>query len=82
MMVIIDDGNGDDDEGDDEDDADDDDDDDDADNDTLVSISHHNRCRPYLVYIGFKGSVRPDWRRRGRVVMIIIMTAGDAEDAR
>ena len=80
MMVIIDDGNGDDDEDDDEDDADDDDDDDD--DDTLVSISHHNRCRPYLVYIGFKGSVRPDWRCRGCVVMILIMTAGDAEDAR
>ena len=79
MMVIIDDGNGDDDEDDDEEDADDDDDDDD---DTLVSIPHHNRCRPYLVYLGFKGSVRPDWRCRGCVVMIIIMTAGDAEDAR
>ena len=74
MMVIIDDGNGDDDEDDDEDDADDDDDDDD-DDDTLVSIPHHNRCRPYLVYLGF-------WRCRGCVDMIIIMTAGDAEDAR
>ena len=81
MMVIIDDDNGDDDDDDDEDDADDDDDDDD-DDDTLVSISHHNRCRPYLAYIGLKGSVRPDWRCRGCVVMLIIMTAGDAEDAR
>ena len=71
MMVVIDDGNGDDDEDDDEDD-----------DDTLVRISHHNRCRPYLVYIGFKGSVRPGWRCRWCVVMIIIMTAGDAEDAR
>ena len=81
MMVIIDDDNGDDDDDDDEDDADDDDDDDD-DDDTLVSISHHNRCRPALVKIGFKGSVRPDWRCRRCVVMIIIMTVGDAEDAR
>ena len=33
-------------------------------------------------YIRFKGGVRADWRCRGCVVMIIIMTAGDAEDAR
>ena len=79
-MVIIDDDNGDDDDDDGEDDADDDDDDDD--DDTLVSRSHHNRCRPYLFYIRFKGSVRPYWRCRGCIVMIILMTAGDAEDAR
>ena len=30
----------------------------------------------------FKGSVRAGWRCEGRVVMIIIMTVGDAEDAR
>ena len=77
-MVIIDDDNSDDDDDDDEDDADADDDDDD---DTLVTISHHHRCRPYLFYIRFKVT-RPDWRRRGCVVMIIIMTVGDAEDAR
>ena len=76
MMVIIDDGNGDNDGDDAEDDADDDDDDDD-DGDTLVSKTHHN-----ILCTGFKGSVRPDWRCRGCVVMIIIMTAGDAEDAR
>ena len=66
MMVIIDDDNGDDDDDDDEDDADDDDGDDD--DDTLVIISHHNRCRPSF-YIRFKGSVRPDWRCRGCVVI-------------
>ena len=81
MMVIVHDDNGDDDDDDDENDADDDDDDDD-DEDTLVIISHHNRCRPHLFNLRFKGSVRPDWRYRGCVVMIIIMTVGDAEDAR
>ena len=35
-----------------------------------------------FVYIRFQGSVRADWRCRGCVVMIIIMTVGDAEDAR
>ena len=79
MMVIIDDDNGDDDDDDDEDDADDDDDDDD---DTLVIISHHNRCRPYVFSIRFNCGVRADWRCSGCVVMIIIMTVGDAEDAR
>ena len=29
-----------------------------------------------------KSPVRPDWRCRGCVVIIIIMTVGDAEDAR
>ena len=33
-------------------------------------------------YIRFKGSVRADWRCRGCVVIIIIMTVGDAKDAR
>ena len=70
MMGIIDDDNG------------DDDDDDDDDDDTLVIVSHHNRCHPYLFYVRFEGSVRPDWRCRGCVVIIIIMTVGDAEDAR
>ena len=58
-----------------------DDDDDDDDDDTLVIVSHHNRCHPYLFYVRFKGSVRPGWRCRGCVVMIVIMTVGDAEDA-
>ena len=31
--------------------------------------------------IHFKCGVRHHWRCRGRVVMIILMTAGDAEDA-
>ena len=35
-----------------------------------------------IFHIRFKGSFRPDWRCRGCVVMIIIMTAGHAEDAR
>ena len=80
MMVIIDDDNGDDDDDDDDNDADDDDDDDD--DDTLAIISHHNRCRPYLLYIRFKGSVKADWRCRGCVVMIIIMTVNDAKNTR
>ena len=29
-----------------------------------------------------KSPVRPDWRCRGCVVIIIMMTVGDAEDAR
>ena len=37
---------------------------------------------PYLVDIRFKGSVRADWRCKECVVMILIMTVGDAEDAR
>ena len=49
-------------------------DDDDDDDDTL--------CRPYPFYTRFKGGVRADWRCSGCVVMIIIMTIGDAEDAR
>ena len=37
---------------------------------------------PYLFHIRFKSPVRPDWRCRGCVVIIIITTVGDAEDAR
>ena len=37
---------------------------------------------PYLFHIRLKSPVRPDWRCRGCVVIIIIMTVGDAEDAR
>ena len=36
----------------------------------------------YLFHIRFKSPVRPDWRCRGCVVIIIMMTVGDAEDAR
>ena len=35
----------------------------------------------YVFHIRFKSPVRPDWRCRGRVVIIIMMTVGDAEDA-
>ena len=39
---------------------------------------------PYLsvFHIRFKSPIRPDWRCRGCVVIIIMMTVGDAEDAR
>ena len=37
---------------------------------------------PYLFDIRFKGDVRADWRCKGCVVMILIMTVDDAEDAR
>ena len=36
----------------------------------------------YLFHIRFKSAVRVDWRCRGCAVIIIIMTVGDAEDAR
>ena len=45
---------------------------------------HHHllRHRPYLfIYIRFKCAVRPGLRCRRCVDMIIMMTAGDAEDA-
>ena len=44
---------------------------------------HHHllRHRAYLFYIRFKCPVRPDLRCRRCVDMIIMMTAGDAEDA-
>ena len=58
----------------------------------IMSVHHHNhhhhhgayhhhllRHRPYLFYIRFKCPVRPDLRCSGD--MIIMMTAGDAEDA-
>ena len=35
-----------------------------------------------FLYLRFKGGVRADWRCSGCVVMTIIMTVGDAEDAR
>ena len=37
---------------------------------------------PSLFHIRFKSAVGADWRCRGCVVIIIIMTVGDAEDAR
>ena len=37
---------------------------------------------PYLFHIRFKSPDRPDWRCRGCVVIIIMMTVGDVEDAR
>ena len=36
----------------------------------------------YVLHIRFKSPARPDWRCRGCVVIIIMMTVGDAEDAR
>ena len=36
---------------------------------------------PYLFLIRFNSAVRADWRCRGCIVIIIIMTVGDAEDA-
>ena len=37
---------------------------------------------PYLFHLRSKSPVGRDWRGRGRVVIIIMMTVGDAEDAR
>ena len=37
---------------------------------------------PYLFHTHFKSAVRADWRCRGCVVIVIIMTVGDAEDGR
>ena len=48
-----------------------------------VGVHHHHllRHRPYLFYIRFKCPARPDLRCRTCVDIIIVMTAGDAEDA-
>ena len=35
-----------------------------------------------ILFLHFKSAVRADWRCRGCVVIVIIMTVGDAEDAR
>ena len=46
--------------------------------------AHHHHLlghRPYFINIRLKCSVRPDLGRRRCVDMIIMMTAGDAEDA-
>ena len=49
---------------------------------TMMSDGYDEDPYLYLFHIRFKSPVRPDWRCRGRVVIIIIMTVGDAEDAR
>ena len=73
MIVIVGDDNGDD---------DDDDDEDDADDDATMMMMMTRFVVLISLYICFKGGVRADWRCSGCVVMIIIMTVGDAEDAR
>ena len=50
-------------------------DDDDRDDD-----DDERRLFRFFIYV--KSPVRPDWRCRGCVVIIIMMTVGDAEDAR
>ena len=47
----------------------------------MMMMGHGYDEDPYLFYIRFKSPVRADWRCRGCVVIIIIMTVGDAEDA-
>ena len=58
----------------------------------IMSVHHHHhhgayhhhllRHRPYpILYLRFKCPVRPDLRCTRCVDMIIMMTAGDAEDA-
>ena len=49
---------------------------------TMMSDGYDEDPYLYLFHIRFKSPVRPDWRCRGRVVIIIMMTVGDAEDAR
>ena len=49
---------------------------------TMMSDGYDEDPYLYLFHIRFKSPVRPDWRFRGRVVIIIMMTVGDAEDAR
>ena len=48
----------------------------------IMSVHRHHllRHRPCLFFIRFKCPVRPDLRCSRRVDMIIMMTAGDAED--
>ena len=48
----------------------------------MTMMGHGYDEDPYLFHIRFKSPVRPDWRCRGCVVIIIMMTVGDAEDAR
>ena len=46
-----------------------------------LTMMGHGHDDPYLFHIRFKSPVIADWRCRGCVVIIIIMTVGDAEDA-
>ena len=47
-------------------------------------LHHHvpliKTVAPFFFHTRFKSAVRPDWKCRGCVVMIVMMTAGDAED--
>ena len=54
----------------------------DDDDDELTSDGYDEDLYLYLFHIRFKSPVRPDWRCRGCVIIIIMMTVGDAEDAR
>ena len=49
---------------------------------TMMSNGYDDDPYLYVFQIRFKSPVRLDWRRRGCVVLIIMMTVGDAEDAR
>ena len=49
---------------------------------TMMSDGYDEDPYLYVFHIRFKSPVRPDWRCRGCVVIIIMMTVGDAEDAR
>ena len=49
---------------------------------TMMSNGYDEDPYLYVFHIRFKSPVRPDWRCRGCVVIIIMMTVGDAEDAR
>ena len=49
---------------------------------TMMSDGYDEDPYLYVFHIRFKSPVRPDWRRRGCVVIIIMMTVGDTEDAR
>ena len=47
----------------------------------MTMMGHGYDEDPYLFHTRFKSPVTADWRCRGCVVIIIIMTVGDAEDA-
>ena len=49
---------------------------------TMMSDGYDEDPYLYVFQIRFKSPVRPDWRCRGCVVIIIMMTVGEAEDAR
>ena len=49
---------------------------------TMTSDGYDEDPYLYVFYVRFNSPVRPDWRCRGCVVMIVMMTVGDAEDAR